>query len=147
MAQRCKKVLLAEDNRVLLMASKFALERAGYEVILATDGEDAVRVARHTLPDLIILDMLMPKLSGNQVLRALKQDPHTAGIPVIVISSLSQRNEPKLLQDGAAAYYEKSNLGPETLGEIVAGMIGRPAAARGSFTLDRIPTEIPEEMV
>jgi CheY-like chemotaxis protein len=128
MRNRPKKVLLAEDNRVLLAASKFALERAGYEVILATDGEQALRLAPHTLPDLIILDMLLPKLPGNEVLRLLKKDPLTAGIPVVVVSALSQLNEPKLVEDGAAAYYEKANLGPEMLSDIVRAIIGAPPA-------------------
>jgi len=147
MLNRTRKVLLAEDNRVLLTASKFALERAGYEVILATDGEHALRVARHALPDLIILDMLLPKLPGYEVLRLLKKDPLTAGIPVVVVSVLSQLNETKLVEDGAAAYYEKTYLGPEMLGEIVRAIIGAPSATsrEGSYRPD--PVEIQERIV
>ena len=59
---------------------------------------------------MILLDMLLPKLSGPDVLRKLKESPATAAIPVIVLSSLSQKNEKKLLEDGAAAYFEKSGL-------------------------------------
>lgn len=147
MRNRSKRVLLAEDNRVLLAASEFALKRAGYEVISATDGEHALRAAQRSLPDLIILDMLLPRLPGNEVLRLLKRDPLTAGIPVVVVSSLSQRNEPKLLEDGAAAYYEKSNLGPETLGEIVAAMIGGPGVVGERPSAgDRPSAGIREEM-
>jgi CheY-like chemotaxis protein len=61
-------------------------------------------------PDIILLDMMLPKISGQEVLRALKANPATMGIPVIVLTSLSQRNEEKLLSEGAAAYFEKSAL-------------------------------------
>ncbi len=61
-------------------------------------------------PDIILLDMLLPKISGPAVLKSLKNDPTTTHIPVIVLTSLSQKNEEKLLQEGAAAYFEKSTL-------------------------------------
>jgi CheY-like chemotaxis protein len=62
------------------------------------------------LPDAVLLDMLLPKLSGQEVLKALKKDPATAAIPVIVLTSLSQKNAKQLEKDGAAAYFEKSSL-------------------------------------
>jgi CheY-like chemotaxis protein len=104
------KVLLVEDSKFLRMASERVLARAGYEVSTAADGEEALRVANETLPDVILLDMMLPKLSGPDVLRALKANPATAAIPVIVLTSLSQKNEARLLQDGAEAYFEKSAL-------------------------------------
>ncbi|MGB9203346.1 MAG: response regulator, partial [Terriglobales bacterium] len=66
--------------------------------------------ANDKLPDIILLDMMLPKISGPEVLRALKANPATMGIPVIVLTSLSQRNEEKLLREGAVAYFEKSTL-------------------------------------
>jgi CheY-like chemotaxis protein len=104
------KVLLVEDSKFLRMASERVLARAGYEVSTAADGEEALRVANETLPDVILLDMMLPKLSGPDVLRALKANPATAAIPVIVLTSLSQKNEARLLHDGAEAYFEKSAL-------------------------------------
>ncbi len=95
------------------------MTRAGYEVTSAPDGEEGLRMAREKLPDLILLDMLLPKLSGPDVLRALKLDPVTAAIPVVVMSALSQKNAAKLEKDGAFAFLEKSELaldrGPEPL--------------------------------
>jgi CheY-like chemotaxis protein len=82
--------------------------RAGYEVLTATDGEEAVRVAREKKPDVILLDMLLPKLTGPDVLKILKQDADTSGISVIVFSGLSQKNAVRLKKDGACAYLEKS---------------------------------------
>jgi CheY-like chemotaxis protein len=104
------KVLLVEDSKFLRIANERALSKAGYEVSTAADGEEALRVAGEKLPDIILLDMILPKLSGPDVLHALKQNPATTEIPVIVLTSLSQRNEERLIHEGAAAYFEKSTL-------------------------------------
>jgi len=104
------KVLLVDDSKFLRMANERALSKAGYEVSTAADGEEALQVAHDQLPDIILLDMLLPKMSGPEVLKALKQNPVTMNIPVIVLTSLSQKNEDKLLHDGAEAYFEKSTL-------------------------------------
>jgi len=104
------KVLLVDDSKFLRMANDRALARAGYQVTTAADGEEALRVANDQLPDIILLDMMLPKISGPEVLKALKANPATMDIPVIVLTSLSQMNEEKLLSEGAAAYFEKSTL-------------------------------------
>ena len=104
------KVLLAEDSKFLRVANEHALSRAGFNVSTAADGEEALQVANDKLPDIIPLDMLLPKISGPEVLKALKANPATMNIPVIVLTSLSQKNEEKLIQDGAVAYFEKSTL-------------------------------------
>jgi CheY-like chemotaxis protein len=103
------KVLLVEDSKFLRMATERSLSNAGYLVSTAADGEEALQAA-NKLPDLILLDMMLPKISGPNVLKALKENPATMHIPVIVITSLSQKNEGKLLSEGAAAYFEKSAL-------------------------------------
>jgi len=104
------KVLLVEDSKFLRIANECALSKAGFEVSTAADGEEALQVAKDQLPDIILLDMLLPKISGPEVLKALKGDPATMDIPVIVLTSLSQKNEEKLLSEGAVAYFEKSAL-------------------------------------
>src|ERR1039458_6342101 len=104
------KVLLVDDSKFLRMANELALSKAGFEVSTAADGEEALQVVNDKLPDIILLDMMLPKISGPEVLRALKANPATMDIPVIVLTSLSQRNEEKLLSEGAAAFFEKSTL-------------------------------------
>jgi CheY-like chemotaxis protein len=104
------KVLLVDDSKFLRMANEHALSKAGYQVSTAADGEEALRVANDKLPDIILLDMMLPKISGPEVLKTLKANPATKDIPVIVLTSLSQKNEEKLLHEGAAAYFEKSTL-------------------------------------
>lgn len=123
------KVLLVEDSKFLRLMNERALNRAGYEVTSAADGEEALRFASEKMPDVILLDMMIPKVSGPDVLKALKANPATVGIPVIVLSSLSQKNEDKLLQDGAVAYFQKDQLeldkNSDRLATTIAGVLGR----------------------
>jgi CheY-like chemotaxis protein len=104
------RILLVEDSKFLRLATERALARAGYEVSSAVDGEEALLMARQKMPDLILLDMLLPKMSGPDVLKALKLDPATQPIPVVVMTGLSQKNAARLQQDGAIAFLEKSTL-------------------------------------
>jgi CheY-like chemotaxis protein len=101
---------LVDDSKFQRRANESVLARAGYKVVTASDGEEALLIAHDRIPDLILLDMMLPKLGGPEVLRALKQNPVTASIPVIVLSGLAQKNEAKLMQEGATAYFEKSKL-------------------------------------
>jgi CheY-like chemotaxis protein len=104
------KILLVEDSKFLRLATERALARAGYEMSSAVDGEEALRVAHEKLPDLILLDMLLPKMSGPDVLKALKEDALTRAIPVVVITGMSQKNAARLQEDGAFGFLEKSAL-------------------------------------
>ena len=103
------KILLIEDSRMIQMGIKSALARAGYEVMVANDGREGLASAGQFLPDLILLDMMLPNLSGTEVLSALKEQSSTKSIPVFVLSGLSQQNGPKLLLAGATKYFEKSD--------------------------------------
>ena len=101
------KILLVEDSRYLRTASRRLLTQAGFSVVEASDGEEALRQVRESQPDLIILDMLLPRLGGEHVLQVLRQAPATAHLPLIVLSGLSQKNAGKLKKTGATAYIEK----------------------------------------
>ncbi len=103
-------ILLVEDSKMQRLANERILRKAGYTVLNAGDGEEALRVARKNIPDLILLDMLLPKLRGRDVMRALKHDPPTALIPIVIFSSLPQSNEKKLKKEGAAGYFAKERL-------------------------------------
>jgi len=125
------KILLVEDSKFLRMANERALVKAGYEVVAVADGEEGLQVAREQTPDLIMLDMMLPKITGPEVLRRLKADPATSAIPVIVLTSLSQKNEEKLKEAGAVAYLEKSALmldkGSESLVAAIERVMGKLA--------------------
>jgi len=107
------KILLIEDSKFQRIANGRALVKAGYSVIHAEDGEAGLRAARESIPDLILLDMMLPRVSGLDVLRALKVDVLVKHIPVIVLSGLGQANETKLLKEGAAAFVVKSEKSSE----------------------------------
>jgi len=100
-------ILLVEDSKFLRIATERIMTKEGYRVPSVGDGEEALRVAGREIPDLVILHMPPPKLSGPEVLRSLKDNPATKHIPVVVCTGLCQRNEDKLLREGAAAFVEK----------------------------------------
>lgn len=106
------KILLVEDSKPIRRENERVLIQAGYEVICAVDGESALRFAHEEKPDLILLDLLLPKMGGREVLLNLKSDPVTADIPVVVLSSLTEKNRQKLIEDGAEEYIEKNTLMP-----------------------------------
>jgi CheY-like chemotaxis protein len=105
------KILLVDDSKFLRLATERALARAGYEVCTAGMGKDALKLAQEKRPDLILLDMLLPGMTGPEVLKALKKDPATANIAVVVLTGLSPKNASRLRDDGAVAFLEKSALG------------------------------------
>ena len=127
------KILIVDDSRFLRMTNERALAKAGYEVTGAGDGLEAVKFAREKMPDLIVLDMMLPKMSGPEVIKELRKDPATASIPIMVLTSLSQANEVKLKQEGATEYFEKSGLnldkGPEKLLAAVHRILPKAKAA------------------
>jgi CheY-like chemotaxis protein len=103
-------ILVVDDNVHIQIAFKKVLTSSGYQVELAGDGEEGLRLALSTRPDVILLDMLLPKLGGVEVLLALKANRATATIPVIALSGLPMSNEARLRRDGAISYLQKSNL-------------------------------------
>jgi len=106
------KILLVEDSKPIRRENERVLIQAGYEVVCAVIGECALRFAHEEKPDLILLDLLLPKMNGPEVLQNLKGDPATAGIPVVILSSLTEKNRQKLIEAGAEEYIEKNSLTP-----------------------------------
>lgn len=103
-----KLILVADDDQHILDLLSYNLEQSGYAVVTASDGEKAMGAARRHNPSLIILDMLMPGLGGEEVCRRLKAVPATAGIPVIILSAISDDADRALaLKNGADAYFTK----------------------------------------
>jgi DNA-binding response OmpR family regulator len=111
-----RRVLLAEDDRFLRRAAEARLRRHGLEVLTAVDGEEALRIARAERLDLVLLDVVMPKLEGFEVLKLLKEDEATASIPVIVLSNLGQeRDVTQAKALGAVAFLVKAHLSLQDL--------------------------------
>ena len=103
-----KKILVVEDSRVTLIALKKILENNGYEVYAATDGEDGLKKSRILKPDLILLDVMLPKIDGLSICRLLKFDETYASIPIIMLTAKSQTSDKEIgKQVGANAYITK----------------------------------------
>jgi CheY-like chemotaxis protein len=106
-----KYILLAEDDRFLRRACETKLKQRGFEVRVALDGDEALALVRERIPDLLLLDLLMPKRDGLSVLEALKADRATSAIPVVILSNSSRDFDMRTASTlGAVDYWIKSNL-------------------------------------
>ncbi|CAN7395427.1 response regulator [Rhizobacter sp. LjRoot28] len=111
------KLLVVEDNPQNLKLAQLLLQRAGHEVLTATDGEAGLMQARQGRPDMVLMDVQMPGLDGLQVTRQLKADPATAHIKVIALTALAMKGDAeRILQAGCDAYLAK----PFQYAELVA---------------------------
>lgn len=126
------KILIADDSRMIRLIVRANLEGAGYEVLEAEDGDQALERASDELPDLILLDVVMPGRGGFEVLRRLKESRSTGGIPVIMLTS--ERSEDSQIegwQSGAEDYLTKP-FNPAALVAIVRKHLsGRPVPGVG----------------
>ncbi len=112
------KILVIDDDEFLAGIYIMTLEKAGFEIVLEKDGPSGLRAARKQKPDAVILDILMPGMDGFQVLRELKDDKITKNIPVMMLTTLSQREDQEMgLAEGAAVYLTKTTSLPD---EVVA---------------------------
>ena len=103
-----KRILLVEDEPDILIIVKRLLESAGYDVVTACDGKDALEKARKTLPDLIILDLILPGLDGYQICGMLKHDRLYMNIPILILSARSESKDYELgIKVGADDYVKK----------------------------------------
>jgi len=109
-------VLCADDDADILALLAIRLERAGFRVAQAVDGEQALSLARKLRPDVLVLDVMMPRLSGTEVLGALRGDEATAAIPVVLLSARAQEADVERgLEAGADAYLAKPFQAPELI--------------------------------
>lgn len=118
------KILLVEDDPFLLSmyATKFELEK--FQVISAEDGEIGLHLVKKTKPDIILLDILMPKMNGFEVLERLKKDPETRKIPVILLTNLNQKDEiERGMSLGADDYLIKAHFMPSEVVEKIKKVI------------------------
>jgi DNA-binding response OmpR family regulator len=88
-----KKILIIEDDRSLQRIYKTKLQQEGYEVIRALDGPEGIEKLRSEKPDLILLDLVLPKIDGFEVLKNIRKNKETSGLPVIILSNLGQKED------------------------------------------------------
>lgn len=107
-AQRLPLVLVADDDADILALVTLRLRRSGYDVLQASDGEEALRLARDRKPDVAVLDVMMPRLTGLDVTRALRADAETSDIPVVLLTArVQQEDAARGLAAGADEYVTK----------------------------------------
>jgi len=118
-----KKILLVEDEPDVLQVTKKTLESAGYDVITACDGKEGLEIARKDLPDLIVLDLLLPGMDGYKVCGILKHDIQYMTIPILILSGRSKPKDHELgIKVGANGYLTKP-FEPKVLIDKVAELI------------------------
>ncbi|MBI3485520.1 response regulator [Candidatus Daviesbacteria bacterium] len=110
------KILVAEDDKFLANAYRIKLTKAGFEVMMVGDGEEALAALNKFIPDLILLDLVMPKKDGFAALQEIKKDERLKNIPVIIASNLGQKEDiEKGLKLGAIDFIIKSDLSMDEL--------------------------------
>lgn len=106
------RILIVDDNRSLVLAAERVLQKEGFDVLTAFNGQEGLERARAEKPDLIILDISMPKMDGYDVCRQLKSNPDTARIPIIILSAKGEVDERKSAPViGLKEVYAAYNLG------------------------------------
>lgn len=103
-----KKVLVCDDEPYIVESVSYVVRKAGFEVVVAEDGQEALAAGRREKPDLIFLDIMMPKLTGYEVCRKLKDDPETRGAYIVMLTARGQEeDERKALEMGADEFMTK----------------------------------------
>lgn len=113
------KVLVADDEPAIVRLTQMTLERNGYAVVSAANGREAVEKARETLPDIVLMDIMMPDMDGFEALRQLKSDPATEAIPVVIMSAQSQDAAIVHGMEAGATYYLPKPVNPAELLRII----------------------------
>jgi two-component system, OmpR family, alkaline phosphatase synthesis response regulator PhoP len=120
------KILIAEDDPFLMKVYRMTFEQEGYDIILAEDGEQALFRLQKECPDIMLLDILMPKMDGFDVLREIQKDKKCKGIPIIVLSNLGQESDvAKAKELGAVDYAIKGDTDIEDVVAKVKQYVGK----------------------
>ena len=123
-----KKILVADDESHILHVVSLKLRNAGFEVLTASDGQEALELAQTQRPDLLITDYHMPQLSGLELCQKLKQDPATAGIPTIMLTARGYQLEPKDTNQSGISRMLSKPFSPRQLLATVNEVLLEPAA-------------------
>jgi len=106
-----KTILIVDDDQFITIAYKAGFEQVGYAVMVANDGEEAIKQMTAKRPDLVLLDIMMPKVDGFEVLQAIKATKGLADIPIVIFTNLSQESDEKTARAyGAADFLTKANV-------------------------------------
>lgn len=124
------KVVVVEDNPANLKLAVFLLERAGHAVLTAFDAETALPLVRETQPDLVLMDIHLPRMDGLEATRHLKSDPATGAIPVLAITGFAMRGDRQRMLDAGCDGYIAKPVSYQTFMEAVdTALAGRPTSS------------------
>jgi len=118
-------VLAADDDEEILGLVSFRLERSGYDVVLARDGEEALELALEVVPDLAVLDVMMPKLDGFELTRRLRAADATSRMPIILLTARAQDSDVQQGFEAGADDYIRKPFSPDELRARVQAILGR----------------------
>ena len=119
------KILIAEDEPDIRELVAFIMRFAGHEVVAGANGEEAVQLASQEMPDLILMDVRMPRMTGYDACRALKASPHLKDIPVVFLSAKGQDSEIQTGLEAGAEEYLLKPFAPDQLTERVKAILAR----------------------
>lgn len=120
------KILLIEDEEIMIELLERKLVQEGYEVLVARDGEEGLKLMRENWPNLILLDIILPKMGGFDVLKEMERNPSLKKIPVIIISNSGQSVElSKAIRFGVKDWLIKTQFEPQELIDKIVRQIGR----------------------
>ena len=122
-AQNTVKILIAEDERDIRDLINFTLGFAGYQVVTTSNGEEAYQAALREIPDLILLDVRMPRMTGYEACKLLKQEDSTRNIPIIFLSAKGQESEVKTGLEAGAEEYILKPFSPDQLVERIKAVL------------------------
>ncbi len=120
------KVLLVEDEKNVILGVRTCLDAVGYQVEVVEDGEDALESVRREHPDLILLDLLLPKVDGYEVLKVLKGDDETSSIPIIVLTAKAEEEHRQRAMDLGANNYMTKPFKPQELWDLLKHYLPEP---------------------
>jgi CheY-like chemotaxis protein len=124
------RILIVEDHPTMREAMRLVLEREGFEITEAPDGDQALAAIRDDAPDLVLLDMSIPGTTGADVLAAVKSDPATSAVRVIVVTATGEEGRAAAMASGADQYFTKP-FSPIALLKAVEDVLGPEAAGPG----------------
>jgi DNA-binding response OmpR family regulator len=122
---RTPVVVAADDDMDILSLVAFRLERSGYQVLTARDGEEALALASECSPDLVLLDVSMPKLTGLEVTRRLRELPATASTPILLLTARASESDREAGREAGATAYLTKPFSPQDLSARVGELLGR----------------------
>lgn len=121
-----KKVLVCDDEPYIVESVSYVVRKAGYEVAVAEDGMEALTAARRERPDLIFLDIMMPRLSGQEVCRQLKQDPDTQGAYIVMLTARGQEEDERRAMEMGADEFMTKPFSPRKMRAKLQEILGEP---------------------